>query len=73
MKVWIAIRQDYEDLHIIGMFSTKQRAEEGKQHHFAEYEKTGNKYFTIRDYFVNEFELDDYYTKNCTKLSKALL
>lgn len=73
MKVYYAYFQEYEDTQVVGVFSSREKAEQALEHFYAEATK-GGKYFYYdkNSRFIHELELDAYYNKHFSPLSKAL-
>lgn len=73
MKVYYAYFQEYEDIHSVGIFTSKEKAEEALEHWYTEQTKDGGYcYYDADRQYVDEWELDEYWNENCTKLAKAL-
>lgn len=72
MIVYEVSRVDYEDYTIVDICSSREKAEEAKLHHYNEYAKGGSSYFSLGDYSITKHELDGYFNKHLSPLSKAL-
>jgi hypothetical protein len=73
VKVYIV---KYKDPHewdaepcTLGIFSTKEKAEEASEHSKVEEKSLYN---IDNDYWIREEQVDEYWNRNCTKLHKVL-
>lgn len=73
MKVYRAYFRQYEEIVDVGVFSSKERAEESLNHLYELQSKEDfGWHFTRKQGYVDEFELDDYYTQNLSPVAKLL-
>lgn len=72
MKVYIVSRNHYEDSDTLGAFSSYEKAEEALEHWFVAKEPGYVTWVDKHSYGISEYELDQYYNENLTKLHKAL-
>ena len=80
MKVYNTYFQDYELIYNVGIFSSRELAEESAKHYYENNNKIsytrrdGTKYWYIEfdDLYIDEVILDEYHTKNLSTLAKIM-
>lgn len=65
MKVWAVEYGAHYETHMLGVYSSKEKAEEAGNHFRS---NNGD----VSSIWIGESELDEYWNENCTKLAKAL-
>lgn len=73
MKIYIAYYQYYEDVTVVGAFSTQEAAKDALTHWYdSKMAKEHYVYYELSQGYVDEYVLDEYTTTHMSPLAKAL-